>query len=114
MTLRASFLVSISFFLFMCNKKADPAPAPAKGSIAFWVSYDKSCHTPITVTIDGVKSGEISNWQAIAAQSCAQSNSLLVVPTTQGNKTVTFAVGSCFNKTVTINLTSDCYVYQVW
>ncbi len=104
-------LFSLILSVFACKKDKEESK-PAEGNIVFWTSRDNGCGGA-TVTIDGKNVGQLTYWQAIPPTNCAGSNILLVVKTTQGSKKVTFKDG-CRTWSTTINLNSDCYIYNLY
>jgi hypothetical protein len=113
------FFISLTFVISCKKDTTSPTPTP-KGNITFWSNATNEwCGTVgnpkiIYVSVDGNSVGQISKYQSVAPSSCVQSNDLLVIQVTQGNHTVSFTQ-NCNNHTWTdqINLTSDCYVYEV-
>jgi hypothetical protein len=110
-TMKKLITILLMGFIIM-NYSCTKEETKPDGKITFWLSKDNGCGN-MSVSIDGNNVGQITNWQVIAPTTCASSNLLLTVTTKQGTKSVTFK-NNCGSRVVSINLNSDCYIYNVY
>jgi len=110
--MKKTFIFSVLLLMllttFSCQKESRK-----EGKIVFWVSRSTGNCGVVNVSITNGPSGSITHWQAIAPTTCNSSNTLLVLTTRQGTKTVKFKT-NCGETEATINLDSECYIYNVF
>jgi len=108
-------IIYLNLFLFTilstisCSKES----MAKDGKIVFWISRTTGNCGVVNVSITNGPSGNITHWQAIAPTTCNSSNTLLVLTTKQGTKTVKFKT-NCGESETTINLDSECFIYNVF